>query len=164
MKSESLKQIYAGRLTELHSAENQLIHALPAMAEAACSYRVKELLEQQLIERQEQVKRLDHVLEANEVKPGKSRCPELRDVVAEASYLIDVEPDLEMVDAGLVAAGHKAVNFYINAYGAVIELAEILGDKDSLKSLQQSLREEKAAHEKFEAVAARCVPLKTVAA
>jgi ferritin-like metal-binding protein YciE len=164
MKSESLKQIYADRLSELHAAEAQLIRVLPAMAEAACSFHVKDAFEGQFVERQAQVKRLETVMQAGDVLPSKARCPELREVVAEAEYLIEEECDLELVDAGLVAAAHKAVNFYINAYGAVAELAEILGEKDALKLLQQSLREEKAAGEMFNTLAARCVPLKPVAA
>lgn len=164
MSESSLKQIYSERLAELHAAESQFVRALPAMAEAACSDRVKDSLDQQLVERLNQVKRLEPLMEANDIKPVKTRCPELREVFSETAYLIEVEPDLELVDAGLVAAVEKAVSFYINAYGAVLELAEILGDKEALPALQQSLAEEKAAFETFELLAARCVPLKPIAA
>jgi len=63
MKMESLQELLSHELSDLFSAENQLVKALPKMAKAAASPELKAAFEEHLEETKGQVERLNSVFE-----------------------------------------------------------------------------------------------------
>jgi ferritin-like metal-binding protein YciE len=58
----SLNDVYTHELQDLHSAETQLLEALPKMAQAATSAELRQAFEHHLEETQGHVQRLDEIL------------------------------------------------------------------------------------------------------
>jgi len=59
--------------------------------------------------------------------------------------------DLEeaVMDAGLIGAARRVEHYEIAAYGAVSELAKVLGETNHASLLKQTLEEEQATDEKL---------------
>ena len=64
MKSNRLKHLYVEELKDLYSAENQLVKALPKMAQAATSEDLQTGFEEHLGQTKEHVSRLEKIFKA----------------------------------------------------------------------------------------------------
>jgi ferritin-like metal-binding protein YciE len=69
MALNSLHALYVSELKDLYSAENQLLKALPKMAKAADSEKLRAAFEEHLEVTKGQVKRLDKIFEELESSP-----------------------------------------------------------------------------------------------
>ena len=63
MPLQTLEHLFVDELHDLHSAENQLVIALPKMADAAASYRLRQSFEGQVVQARHRVKRLEQILQ-----------------------------------------------------------------------------------------------------
>jgi ferritin-like metal-binding protein YciE len=61
MKLESLKDLYVEQLRDLHSAESQLLKALPKMADAAATPQLKTAFREHLEQTRQHVERLETI-------------------------------------------------------------------------------------------------------
>jgi ferritin-like metal-binding protein YciE len=59
----------------------------------------------------------------------------------------------EVLDAGLISAAQRVEHYEIAAYGSARTYAELLGESEIVKLLEQTLEEEKAADQKLTKVA-----------
>ena len=55
----------------------------------------------------------------------------------------------EALDAGLISATQRVEHYEIAAYGSARTFAELLGEKEMVKLLDETLEEEKAADSKL---------------
>jgi ferritin-like metal-binding protein YciE len=69
-KFETLRDLYVNELRDLHSAEQQLIAALPKMAVAATSSQLKKALTTHLEQTRGHVRRLEQIFNALGDKPS----------------------------------------------------------------------------------------------
>jgi ferritin-like metal-binding protein YciE len=67
-KLSSLKDLYVHELQDLHSAEEQIIEALPQMAAACKSKDLKKAFEKHLKESEEQKKRIEEIASSHSHK------------------------------------------------------------------------------------------------
>ena len=58
-----------------------------------------------------------------------------------------------MLDAGLIAAAQRVEHYEIAAYGSARTYAELLGEREAVRLLSETLEEEKAADSKLSQVA-----------
>jgi len=63
-------------------------------------------------------------------------------LVAEGKEMMDEDAEPEVMDAGLIAAAQRIEHYEIAGYGTVRTYAELLGDKEAARLLQQTLDEE----------------------
>jgi ferritin-like metal-binding protein YciE len=56
--------------------------------------------------------------------------------------MMEEDAETEVMDAGLIAAAQRIEHYEIAGYGTVRTYAELLGDKDAARLLQQTLDEE----------------------
>jgi ferritin-like metal-binding protein YciE len=150
MKLENLKTLFIEELHDLHSAETQLIKALPRMAAAADSAELRASFEGHLEETKEQLERIEHILEkvTGSTQGGKT-CKAMEGLIHEGSERIKASGDPAVIDAGLISAAQRVEHYEIAAYGCARTYAELLGDDAAVHLLQQSLEEEKSADEKL---------------
>ena len=72
MGNNSLRQLYLDELSDIYGAENQLVKALPKMAEAANSDELRSGFEEHLEQTRGHVRRLDQIFsETGERPTGK---------------------------------------------------------------------------------------------
>ena len=70
MKLDSIKKLYIEHLRDLYSAENQLVKALPQMAESASSDELKQAFEDHLEQTREHLERLEEIFHRLGEKPA----------------------------------------------------------------------------------------------
>jgi len=147
MKLDSLRELYVHELNDLHSAENQLIKALPKMATAASSKDLRLAFEQHLEQTQEHVERLETALSKLHEKPSQMTCKAMKGLIEEGEEMIKGKGDPAVKDAGLIGAAQRVEHYEMAAYGCARTYAEMLGEKDSAELLQTTLDEERATDE-----------------
>jgi ferritin-like metal-binding protein YciE len=70
-------------------------------------------------------------------------------LVKEGGEMIKNEFEGEVKDAGLIGAAQRVEHYEIAAYGTVRAFAELLGDRNAVDLLSQTLEEEKETDKKL---------------
>jgi ferritin-like metal-binding protein YciE len=146
----SLNELYIDHLKDLYSAESQITKALPKIIKKATSPELKKGLEDHLKQTMNQVERLDQIFKGLANSPRGKKCAGMEGLLAEGEEVMSEKmagPDL--MDAALIAACQKVEHYEISAYGTVRSFANLLGEKEAVGLLTQTLEEEKAADKKL---------------
>lgn len=149
MDLNSLDDLLLHELKDLHSAEKQLTKALPKMAKAASSPKLRQAFERHLGETEQQLERLERIFERLEAKPGRHKCKAMEGLIEEGSELIKEDGEPAVKDAALIAAAQRVEHYEIAGYGAARTYAEMLGHSEAARLLQTTLDEEKATDAKL---------------
>lgn len=157
MKLATIEDLFHHEITDLYSAENQLIKALPKMAKAATNPDLKAGFEQHLEETKVHAERLEQVAEEFGKALGRHKCKAMEGLVEEGAELISEDAQDNVRDAGLIGAAQRVEHYEIAGYGTARALASQLGLKKAVKLLEQTLSEEKATDEKLTALAESAV-------
>jgi ferritin-like metal-binding protein YciE len=153
MKLNTLHDLLVEELKDLHSAESQLIRALPKMAAAASSDELRDAFEAHLEETHHQLERLDQIFERLELKAGRKKCKAMEGLIEEGKDTIAEDAEPMVHDAALIAAAQRIEHYEIAGYGCARAFAMMLGDQETANLLDESLQEEAAADEKLTEVA-----------
>jgi ferritin-like metal-binding protein YciE len=145
MSLATLHDLMVHELKDLYIAERQLVQALPKMAKNANSDQVRTAIDNHLSETEEQVSRLEQILEAFGESPRGQKCEGMEGLIEEGKSLLKEEADPDVMDAGIIVAAQTVEHYEIAAYGAVCEYARIMGHTEALQLLEQTLEEEKNA-------------------
>lgn len=149
MELETLKDLYFQELKDLYSAEKQILKALPKMVKAANNAQLKAGFEEHLAQTKEHATRLEKVLARHGQTTRGPKCKGMEGVLKEGEEMIEEKADEEVRDAGLISAAQRVEHYEIAGYGCARTYAEILGDKDCAKFLQQTLNEEAETDKKL---------------
>ena len=147
MALDSLKDLFLNELRDVHNAENQLLAALPRMAEAAKSPALRAAFTKHHAETEVQVQRLEDIFGTLGEKAGGKRCPGMEGIVEEGKEIMQEEGQEPVLDAALIAAAQKVEHYEIAAYGCLRTYASLLGEREIAKLLEQTLAEEEATDE-----------------
>ena len=149
MQHEALRDLYIDELRDIYSAETQLVKALPKMAKAATSDELRSGFEEHLEQTRGHVSRLEQIFEDLDEKPSGKKCAGMEGLVKEGGEMIKNEFEGEVKDAGLIGAAQRVEHYEIAAYGTVRAFAELLGDRNAVDLLSQTLEEEKETDKKL---------------
>lgn len=154
-QSKNLEKLLIEQLKDLHSAETQLVAALPKLAKAASTPELQAAFNLHLDETRNHVQRIEQIFESLEGSPRGKKCHGMEGLIEEGNELIKekAEYDADTLDAGLIAAAQKVEHYEISAYGTVRAFAQHLGLQDAVKLISQTLEEEYAADRKLTALA-----------
>ena len=153
MEMQTLEELFVKELSDIYSAEKQLVQALPKMAKKASFPELKQAFEMHLEQTKGHVERLDKVFETIDAKPKRIKCKGMEGLVEEGKELLTEKGDPATIDAGLIAAAQRVEHYEIAAYGTARTYAETLGRDDAAKLLQETLDEESEANEKLTVIA-----------
>ncbi len=148
-KITTLQQLFVEQLKDLYSAENQLIDALPLMADAAFAAPLKKGFQVHLKETKEHARRLERILKSLGQEPGGKTCRAMQGLVKEGNEAISEDASPDVKDAALIAAAQRVEHYEIAGYGCVRTYAELMGLKDEARVLQTTLDEEAATDRKL---------------
>jgi ferritin-like metal-binding protein YciE len=153
MKMKTLRDLYVDQLRDLYNAENQLVKALPKMADAASSATLKKALESHLEETKGHAERLEQIFEALGESPKGKTCKAMKGLVEEGAEAIEEDASPDVKDAGIIAAGQRVEHYEMAGYGCVHNYAQLLGENKAATLLQKTLDEEGAADKKLTQIA-----------
>jgi len=150
---ETLRDLYINELRDLYSAENQLIEALPKMAEAATSPDLREAFTSHLAETRVHAQRLERILSDLGEKPEGETCQAMKGLIKEGEEYVKAGGDDTVRDAGLIGAAQRVEHYEMAGYGTVRSIATRLGETVAAAILQETLDEEGAADETLTGIA-----------
>jgi len=142
---KNLEELFEHQLQDLHSAEDQLVKALPKMVEKATDSKLKKAFENHLEETKEHKKRLEEICKELDIDPNKETCKAMKGLLTEASDFMKEVKDKEVMDAGIIAEAQRVEHYEISGYGTAVRYAKELGHKEIAKKLQKTLDEEYGA-------------------
>jgi len=153
----SLREHLVEELNDLINAEQQLIVALPQMAQQASQRDLKAAFRGHLAETRGHVKRATQALKLlGETSVGKA-CEAMEGLLEEGNDLMKSADGGALRDAMLITAAQKVEHYEIATYGTVRTYAQVLGERGVASLMTQTLKEEKAADTKLTRIAERSV-------
>ena len=153
MKLQTLDDVLMAELTDLLSAEKQLVKALPKVAEAASSPELRDAIEEHLGETRGHVQRLERVFQSLGTEVRSEHCEAMEGLIGEGEEIVEADGDGAAKDAALIGAAQRVEHYEIAAYGTARTLAEQLGKDDAAALLQETLDEESAADQTLTKIA-----------
>jgi ferritin-like metal-binding protein YciE len=159
MEMEDLRDLYVEELRDLYSAEKQLLKALPKMAKAATNEELAQGFEEHLEQTKGHVDRLEQIFEELGKKPTGKVCKAMQGLIEEGKELMSEDASEEVMDAGLIAAAQRVEHYEIAGYGTVRTFAKVLGEREAMKLLQQTLEEEAQTDKKLTKLAESTINL-----
>jgi len=163
MEIDSLRKLYVEDLKDVYSAEKQILQALPKMVKKANNQQLKKALEEHRLITEKQVDRLDRVFETLGKSPRGKKCKAMEGLLEEGKELLQEDIDPEVLDAGIIGAAQKVEHYEIATYGTLRTYAELLGENEHVKLLQQTLNEEGDADKKLTQLAESSINVEALA-
>ena len=162
MALESLQELYIEQLKDLHSAERQIIEALPKMIEEASHPELRRGFEMHLEQTKEQLRRLEQIGERAGQKLTGHKCKGMEGLLEEGDELMKERADSDVLDAALIAAAQRVEHYEMAGYGCARTYARLLGLDDDAKLLQQTLDEEGETDHKLTEIAERAINIEAL--
>ncbi|MEX2531370.1 MAG: ferritin-like domain-containing protein [Gemmatimonadota bacterium] len=153
MKLQTLEDLLVHQIQDILSAEQQVKKALPRMAEAAGSDKLRTAFKDHQKETEIQIERLEKAFKLMDKPVSASHCEAAEGLITEAEGYIDGDGNRAVLDAGIVTAAQRFEHYEIAAYGSAISFARQLKRNEVADLLQESLDEETAADKKLTSIA-----------
>src|SRR5262245_42878920 len=149
MPLASLHDLYVEELRDLHSAEDQLVKALPKMAATASSPELRKAFERHAVLTEGHAERLGLILGGLGARVGSKKCKAMAGLIAEAEEANQKRSHPAVLDLALIGAALKVEHYEIIAYECVRSYARRLGYDEAVVLLAQTLEEEEEAEERL---------------
>jgi len=149
MQHSALMELYLDELKDLYDAENRLVKAIPKMAKAATSEKLRACFEEHLEATRGHVDRLKEIFDNLGEKPTGKKCAGMMGIVKEGEEIMQDDFEGEVMDAALISAAQRVEHYEIAAYGCVRTWADLLGESEASALLDKTLEEEKETDEKL---------------
>jgi ferritin-like metal-binding protein YciE len=147
MTLDTLQKLYISELRDIYSGENQLLKALPKMAEGASSSELRDAFEKHLEQTKGHVQRLEQLFEQLGESPKGKTCHGMKGLIEEGSEILKEGGEDSVLDAGIIVAAQKVEHYEIASYGSVRTFANLLDQHEAAKVLQSTLDEESETDE-----------------
>ena len=162
-KEKNLNDLFLDTLKDIYYAEKQILRALPKMAKAAQSDKLRAAFEKHHDETEGQIERLEKVFELID-KPARGKtCDAIQGILDEGKEIMEEYKGTEALDAGMIAAAQAVEHYEIARYGTLKQWAQQLGIKDAVRLLDQTLQEEKKTDQSLTSLAEASVNLEAAA-
>ena len=151
----NFQQMMIKDLQDLYQAESEHARQLPQIAQQASTPDLRSALEDHVAETQQQVLRLQQILEMVGETPGGAGevTPGVQGLVAEAQKKAREIEDPQMRDLALIAAAQKMEHYEIACYGTARAMARTAGLDEAARLLQETLDEEERADQRLTSIA-----------
>jgi ferritin-like metal-binding protein YciE len=142
MTLNNLENVLILQLRDLHNAEERLIAALPAMADAAVNPALKKAFQEHLEETKQHKIRLEDAFQLIGQSVESETCEAMEGLIEESQEIINLDGDSDVKDAALIAAAQRIEHYEIAGYGCARTFAQQLGHDTVAHLLQKTLNEE----------------------
>jgi ferritin-like metal-binding protein YciE len=142
MQLNTLNDVFVDQIEDLYSAEQQLVKALPQMAQAASTPELREAFEHHLEQTRGHVARLEQIFQTEDLRRAPEVCEGMQGLIEEGKGVVEAAGDPVAKDAALIAAAQRVEHYEIAAYGTAKTLAGELGYDEAEATLDDTLGEE----------------------
>ncbi len=175
-KMNDLKDLLKHEIDDLYSVEEQILEALPKMAEKASNKTLKTALSEHLRITEQHRIRLEKIRqtlngsheEGNEKKKnflagifsgGQHVCKGMQGIIEEGTKIMKADMTPEVMDAAIIACAQKVEHYEICGYGTARTYARELQMNQEALLLEQTLHEEYEADDRLTALAIQRINL-----
>lgn len=163
MALESLQDLYLEQLRDLHSAERQIIEALPKMIEQTSHPELRQAFELHLRQTEEQLRRLEQIGQKSGQKLTGHKCKGMEGLLEEGEDMMKERADSDVLDAALISAAQRVEHYEMAGYGCARTYARLLGLEDDAQILQRTLDEEGTTDHLLTSLAERVINVDALA-
>lgn len=142
MAEKQLDDLFYDTLKDIYFAERQILKALPKMARAASSDKLKAAFEKHREETQGQIERLQEIFELLGKRAQGKTCEAIQGIIAEGEEIMEDFKGSPALDAGLISSAQAVEHYEMARYGTLKAWAEQLGHKQAVQLLDATLKEE----------------------
>jgi ferritin-like metal-binding protein YciE len=128
--ANTLNDLFIEELQGLLNGEEQLIEALPQLADAATSEDLREGLETHLNETKEHARKLREILQQIGAPAEGAHCVAMEGLLKAGAARAAMEGSTVVRDAALIVAAQRVEHFEIAGYGSARTFARLLGHED----------------------------------
>ena len=146
-----MRKLLVAQLSEIYFCENQLLHALDAMAQRAHDAGLKELFVQHRAETKGHAERLEAAFAELDEVPKAYPCRGMDGLLDDGKWLMHILKHDPSLDLALITAAQKVEAIEAASYRALIRLCEQLGEDRIAELCTANLEEELEADEKLNA-------------
>ena len=132
-------------LQDIYYAERQILKALPKMAKAAESEKLKQGFMKHREETEHQVERLQHVFEHMGKRVRGQTCEAINGIIEEGEEFVSEFERGPVLDAALAANAQAVEHYEMARYGTLIAWFKACGMTEPVRLLEETLAEEKKA-------------------
>jgi len=157
MARENLQDLYVEQLRDLHSAENQILKALPKMIGKTTHPELKSALQEHQKVTEKQVERLETIFSELGERPSGHKCVGMEGLLTEGEEALKDFEDGDVLDAAIIASAQRVEHYEMAGYGTVRSMANMLGFDKQADLLQETLNEEGEADHLLTGLAERVV-------
>jgi len=100
-----------------------------------------------------QIARIEQVARVLGESLKRKKCKGMEGLIEEGQEMMEEKEDSSALDAALIAAAQKVEHYEIATYGTLCTWAELMGHREALKLLKQTLSEEEATDQKLTEIA-----------
>ncbi len=143
---KTLDVLFLDELADMYDAEHRIIKALPKMAKAATSPKLKEAILSHLDETKGHADEIEQIFESFGKKAKGQPCKATIGLLEEGAEIVEDFKGAPALNAALICALQKVEHYEIATYGCLREWAEMLGNSKAVSLLQEILDEEKDAN------------------
>jgi ferritin-like metal-binding protein YciE len=162
-KDKNLNDLFLDTLKDIYFAEKQILKALPKMAKAASSDKLRAAFEKHHDETEGQVDRLEQIFQLLDVPARGKTCDAIEGILDEGKEIMTEYKGCEALDAGLVAAAQAVEHYEISRYGTLKAWATKLGMNEAVRLLDETLKQEKKTDETLTTIAESAVNIRAAA-
>ena len=142
MAEKALEDLFHDMLKDVYYAERKILKTLPKMAKGAQSPKLKAAFEKHRDETEGQIERLQQVFEIFGKRAVGRTCPAIDGIIEEGEEILDEFKGSPALDAGLLATAQAVEHYEMARYGTLKTWAGMLGLKDAVKLLDETLQQE----------------------
>ena len=146
---QNLEDLFKHLLQDMLYAENAIAKALPKMAKKATNPDVKSGFEQHLDETRDQITKLGNVFKICGYEKEREKCDAIEGLLKEGESLMEEAAPGAVLDSALIVAGQKVEHYEIASYGALCNMAKLLGQSEAASILHEILEQEKVTDMKL---------------
>src|ERR1700710_763489 len=157
MADKDLNELFLDTLKDIYYAEKQILKALPKMAKAANSDKLRAAFEKHHDETEGQVERLEQIFELLGKPARGKKCDAIEGILDEGKEIMEEYADTPALDAGLLAAAQAVEHYEISRYGTLKPWPGRLTMADAVGLLSETLGEEKKTDEPLTKIAETAV-------
>ncbi len=142
-RQTTLQHLLKTGLSEIYSAELQLVKVLPEVAKACYSEDLEDAMIKHYRQTQRHVERLEKVFKRLELDvPENADCPAMEGLIEECRKVISEFEESPVRDSALIIGAQKIEHYEIACYGSLCELCDVLGYWNVCDVLGRTLDEE----------------------
>lgn len=163
-KEKDLNDLFLDTLKDIYFAEKHILKALPKMAKAAHSDKLRAAFERHEGETEGHLEKLEKIFDLLD-KPARSKtCDAIVGILDEGKEIMAEYKGTEALDAGLLAAAQAVEHYEIARYGTLKAWATKLGMTEAVRLLDETLQQEHKTDEALTMLALGTVNSEALAA